>query len=83
MPVYHCFLCDKNPRDKARYGDAGLQKGIICPVCHRPVCTNHLTTVRWRWRTPARELGAGQVCRDCKRTYRHREWDTINREWIT
>jgi hypothetical protein len=38
--------------------------------------------VRWRWRAN-REVASGRVCMDCKRAYRHREWDSINRDWIS
>jgi hypothetical protein len=39
--------------------------------------------VRWRWRNATRDIDSAQVCRDCKKGYRHREWDPLNREWIT
>lgn len=83
MPVYTCYLCEKHPDHKHRYGDSGLAQGDVCPVCHRPVCRHHMVTVRWRWREDGNEQGNALVCRECKRTYRHRQWDTANRDWIT
>ncbi|GAB4468243.1 MAG: hypothetical protein Kow00124_02280 [Anaerolineae bacterium] len=83
MPVYCCYICDQNPGEKQRYGTTGLEEGEVCPVCHRPVCRHHLVTVRWRWRDDEREMGSALVCRECKRTYRHRSWDIAHRDWVT
>jgi hypothetical protein len=83
MPVTHCYLCEKNPADAARYGDSGYQEGVTCPVCQRAACKHHLAVVRWRWRTPTRDLDSAQICRECKKGYKHRSWDPHHREWIT
>jgi hypothetical protein len=83
MTVTHCYLCERDPVAARRLGGSGLTDGVLCPVCQRPTCSHHLVTVRWRWRTATRQLGMAQVCQECKRTYRHREWDPINRDWIS
>lgn len=82
MSVSHCHVCDKNPDEARRINGAGLSDGVVCPVCHRPACRFHLVTVRWRWRTPTRDLDSAQICRECNKAYRHRDWDTLHREWI-
>lgn len=82
MAVYTCHICNSAPDEYRRFGDTGLPNGIICPVCHRPTCEHHLVTVRWRWRE-TRQVESGVVCRECKRTYRHRNWDPYAREWIS
>ena len=65
-----------------RYGDGGLAEGVDCPICHRPACRYHLATVRWRWRESG-ELDAALICKECRRTYAQRDWDAVNRDWIT
>jgi uncharacterized protein YbaR (Trm112 family) len=83
MPISYCHICEKRPRDHERYGNTGLVEGIVCPICHKPACRHHLGTVRWRWRTPSREVASALVCMECKNSYRHREWDPLNRDWIS
>lgn len=83
MSVYSCHICESNPEERQRLSDDGLAEGVVCPVCHRPTCAHHLVTVRWRWRDQGRGLDSARVCRECKRTYRHREWDPFLREWIS
>ncbi len=82
MTVTRCHLCDNDPQAKRRYREGGLADGKECPVCYAPTCRFHLTTVRWRWRDNG-HVEADQVCKECKRTYRHRDWDPLNREWIS
>jgi hypothetical protein len=82
MPVPYCHVCNANEEEKQRYGDAGLENGDYCPVCYRPTCQFHFATVRFRW-IKDRSIGSDQICIDCKRTYRHRYWDTANRDWIS
>ncbi len=82
MAVTHCHICDSNPEDKRRYGDAGLEDGIICPICLRPTCRFHLGTVRWRWRDSGK-LDSARICLACKNAYRHRDWDPVRRDWIS
>jgi hypothetical protein len=50
MTVQRCHHCDADPIEARRYGGAGLADGELCPICYRPTCRYHLTTVRWRWR---------------------------------
>ena len=50
MSVAWCYLCAQDPVEGRRYGDAGLEDGLDCPICFQPVCRYHLATVRWRWR---------------------------------
>lgn len=83
MTIPYCHVCNRNPSDKAAFGDSGFENGLFCPVCHRPVCEHHLTTVRWRWKTNRNDVGAAQVCRHCRKTFEHRNWDTLNRDWVT
>jgi uncharacterized protein YbaR (Trm112 family) len=83
MAVTRCYICEQNPDQARRLGNSGFENGLHCPICHRPTCRHHLVTVRWRWRTPTREVDSAFICRECKRTYRHRDWDAINREWIS
>jgi hypothetical protein len=83
MSITHCYICDKDPDDAKQFAGEGLDDGLTCPICQRPTCRYHLVTVRWRWRTPARELDSAQICRECKRTYAHRNWDPLHREWIS
>jgi len=80
--VRRCRLCDNDPEAKRRYRGDGLDKGKECPVCYQPTCRYHLATVRWRWKKDG-SVGAEQICQECKRTYRHRSWDTLNRDWIS
>ncbi len=81
MPVPYCYICDKNPHEKETYGRATLDMGDYCPICHRPVCRYHMARVRWRWKADGR-LESAYVCRECKNTYQHRQWDAHNRDWI-
>ncbi|MDX1664886.1 MAG: hypothetical protein R3272_13935 [Candidatus Promineifilaceae bacterium] len=82
MSVQRCHLCRQYPEEARLYGDAELQSGEGCPICYQPTCRYHLTTVRWRWRDGS-GVDAARVCRECKRTYAHRDWDTLKRDWIT
>jgi hypothetical protein len=82
MSVNRCYICDQNPRDKRRYGEEGLVAGQECPICYEPVCRYHLATVRWRWKNNG-HVESAQICRECQRSYRHRSWDTLNRDWIS
>ena len=83
MSIPYCYICEKNPIEARRLGESRLRDGMYCPVCHQPTCSQHMATVRWRWRDKARGLGHAQVCIECKRSYRHRDWDPINRDWIS
>ncbi|MEI2611931.1 MAG: hypothetical protein V9G20_25135 [Candidatus Promineifilaceae bacterium] len=75
-----CYLCDENPLDRQRYSD---QADITpCPLCYWPTCRYHLTVVRWKWRDSGRTDSA-LICKNCRRTYTHRNWDTYHRDWIT
>jgi hypothetical protein len=80
--VTWCHICEDNPQDKRRYKGDGLAEGKNCPICFAPTCRYHLSTVRWRWKKEG-SLGADQICKECKRTYRYRSWDILNREWIS
>lgn len=82
MGVKRCYLCEQDPLEGRRYGDAELAQGADCPICFQSVCRYHLTTVRWRWRE-SEEVDAALICKECKRTYAHRDWDTFNRDWIS
>ena len=82
MAVQRCHLCEENPTEARRYGEAGLDEGRDCPVCRQPTCRYHLTYVRWRWRETGR-VDSTLVCKECKRTYSHREWDVYHRDWIS
>ncbi|NLX08340.1 MAG: hypothetical protein GXY36_01645 [Chloroflexi bacterium] len=82
MAVPFCHLCQQNEAEKRQYGDASLDQGEYCPVCHRPACRFHMGRVRWRWKDTNR-LDSALVCMECKNTYRHREWDAHNRDWIS
>lgn len=82
MSVLRCYLCEQNPDEARFYGDEGLEEGQDCPICYQPTCRYHLTVVRWRWRNNGR-VDSALVCKECKRTYAQRDWDTLNREWIT
>lgn len=82
MAVQRCFLCEENPTEARRYGGDGLAEGNDCPICYRPTCRFHLTVVRWRWRESGRADSA-LICKECRRTYAHRNWDAVNRDWIT
>ncbi len=82
MTVPNCHVCDKNPEDKARYNDSGLEHGDYCPICYRPTCAHHLATVRFRWKAD-RRVDSAKICIECKRSYEHRYWDVANRDWIS
>lgn len=82
MAVQSCHLCNQNAEEKRRYGRSGLAEGEICPICYQSTCRFHLTTVRWRWRSSG-AVDAALVCKACKNSYAHRDWDRHNREWIT
>ena len=82
MTVQNCYLCDENPIEKRRYGRSGFEEGELCPSCYRPVCRYHLTVVRWRWREN-REVDSALICKSCKNSYAHRNWDVVHRDWIT
>jgi uncharacterized protein YbaR (Trm112 family) len=82
MTVRRCHLCEENPLEARRYGGEALAEGAICPLCYQPTCRFHLTMVRWRWRDGGR-VDSTLVCKECRRTYAHRDWDAANRDWIT
>jgi hypothetical protein len=82
MSVQHCHLCAADPLEGQRYGSGGLADGTLCPICYRPTCRYHLTTVRWRWRENG-GLGADLICKTCRNSYAHRDWDAANRDWIS
>ncbi|MBN1678921.1 MAG: hypothetical protein JW966_01430 [Anaerolineae bacterium] len=81
MPVPYCTICQQNEAEKQQYGDVTLERGDYCPICHQPVCRFHLNRVRWRWKTNGR-LDSALICRDCRKSYRHRNWDAHLRDWI-
>ena len=83
MAVTRCYLCEEEHSNRLRQDPADLEEGIVCPICHQPTCRRHLSTVRWRWRNATRDIASARICRTCKREFRHREWDPLNREWIT
>jgi len=83
MAVTRCHLCEEEHTNRDRYNADDLAGGIDCPICFQPTCRRHLSTVRWRWRNATRETASARICRACKSAYRHREWDPLNREWIT
>lgn len=82
MSVKQCYICNKDAIARRQFGGDGLAEGEICPVCYQPTCRFHLGTVRWRWRSNG-EVDSAQVCKECLRSYRHRDWDKYNRDWIT
>ena len=82
MAVPYCHMCQRNDAEKTQYGDATLGEGDYCPVCNRPACRFHMGRVRWRWKDSGR-LDQALVCMDCKNAYRHRDWDSFHREWIS
>ena len=82
VSVKRCYLCDQDPLVKKRYGGGGLAEGMDCPLCFQSTCRYHLTVVRWYWRDSG-EVGSALVCQECKRTYQHRNWDVMHRNWIT
>lgn len=82
MPVKHCYMCAEDPQAKRLYGRQGLAEGKDCPICYRPTCRYHLTIVRWRWRADGR-TDSTLICKGCKNSYAHRNWDVANRDWIT
>ena len=82
MPVPYCHICQENEAEKRQYGDSSLEAGDYCPVCYRPTCRYHMSRVRWRWKETG-QLGEALICRECKTTYRHRDWDRHNRDWIS
>lgn len=82
MPVPYCHICEANPRDSRSHADGALDTGDYCPICFRPTCRLHMGVVRWRWKKTGR-LDSARVCLDCKNTYRHRDWDPVNRDWIS
>lgn len=82
MPVPYCHICAQNELEKRQYGDASLEEGDYCPVCYRPACRFHMGRVRWRWKEN-NKVDSALVCMDCKNSYRHREWDSYHRDWIS
>jgi hypothetical protein len=82
MPVPYCHICEQNELEKRQYGEASLAQGDYCPICYRPTCRYHMGRVRWRWKSTGR-LDSALICIECKNAYRHREWDTYNRDWIS
>ncbi|MEJ2746900.1 MAG: hypothetical protein P8183_03125 [Anaerolineae bacterium] len=82
MSVTRCYLCEQDPLFQRRMGQSGLAEGQNCPICFRPTCRYHLTTVRWYWRDTGK-VGTALICKECKRTYQHRTWDSLHRDWIT
>jgi hypothetical protein len=83
MAIWSCYICEKSPGEAARLRADRFEGGKICPVCFLPVCSQHLTTVRWRWKQEGGGHDSDQVCRECRKSYRHRSWDPIHRDWIT
>lgn len=83
MPVTRCYICEENPHETRSLGESGFEEGAYCPICQSPVCRHHLTVVRWRWRNDTRTVDSTLICHECKRNYRHRDWDPVNREWIS
>lgn len=81
MTIKYCHLCQQEPVAQ-RAVSADLAQGDVCPICYQPTCRRHLATVRWRWRQSS-EPDAALVCRQCQRTYAHRNWDALNRDWIS
>ncbi len=82
MAIRSCYLCEQDPIVKRHYGNAGLAEGVNCPICYQPTCRYHLTTVRWRWQSSG-EVDSDLICKECKRSYAHRNWDLVNRDWIS
>ena len=82
MSIKWCRSCNSDQDAKRRYRGEGLAEGKECPICYAPTCRYHLSTVRLRWKKDGR-VGTAQICRECKRAYRHRSWDSLNREWIS
>ena len=82
MSVTRCYLCEQDPLFQRRVGQSGFAEGANCPICFQPTCRYHLTTVRWYWRGTG-EVGTALICKECKRTYQHRTWDSLHRDWIT
>ncbi len=82
MSIKYCYICQQQPFAASQTTPEALTEGEICPICYQPTCRQHLTTVRWRWRDSG-ATAAALVCRDCQRTYAHRNWDALNRDWIT
>ena len=83
MAIKFCHICNKEDRfGHGQTSSSALASGIICPVCYQPTCGNHLGTVRWRWRSSG-EVDSAQVCKECIRSYKHRDWDRYSRDWIT
>ena len=82
MSVLRCHLCEQNADEARLYGGEGLEEGQNCPICYQATCRYRLTVVRWRWRNDGR-VDSALVCKECRRTYAHRDWDTLNRDWIT
>jgi hypothetical protein len=79
MSVPHCQFCQQegtspSPQD--------LEQGDYCPLCQQPTCTRHLSIVRFRWRE-TRQVDSVRICRTCKGRYRHRYWDSAQRDWIS
>jgi len=83
MSVTRCHICEENPHETRLLGTSGFEEGDYCPICQRPTCRHHLTVVRWRWRNDTRMADSALICHECKRTYRHRDWDPTHREWIS
>ena len=50
MPVPYCHICEQNELEKRQYGDATLDQGDYCPVCHQPTC---------RFRPGGSDVGSG------------------------
>jgi hypothetical protein len=82
MSVIRCYLCEQDILFQRRVGQSGFAEGKDCPICFQPTCRYHLTIVRWYWRNTG-EVGTALVCKECKRTYQHRTWDSLHRDWIT
>lgn len=80
MAVKYCYLCNQTPGKRPSI--QALAEGIVCPVCYQPTCRTHLVTVRWRWRSSG-QTDSALICQECRRSYKHRDWDRYNRDWIT
>ena len=80
--VRRCHICDAEPVTHLSASEQALAAGKECPICYAPTCRQHMVMVRWRWKN-GRGVGEERICKECRRTYRHRGWDTMNRDWIS
>ena len=80
--IRRCHICDSDGASRRSINEEALASGKECPICYAPTCRRHLVTVRWHWKN-GEGVGVDQICKDCRRSYRHRSWDTLNRDWIS